>query len=181
MIEDEAELKALMLAGLAGDAGAHKAFLAAMSGRLRSFFRGRMGPAKEDAEDLVQETLIALHTKRETYDPSYPVTAWAYAIARYRLIDHWRRRKVRGEQVSIDDYDVLATEPEDEASDAKRDVTRLLERLPQKQRDAIQLVKLDGISVRDAAEKLGISESDVKVSAHRGLKSLMRFMAGEPS
>jgi RNA polymerase sigma-70 factor (ECF subfamily) len=168
-----------MLAGIAGDAAAHKAFLVAISGRLRSFLRSRLGPAREDAEDLLQEILIALHTKRDTYDPSYPITAWAYAIARYRLIDHWRRRKVRGEQVSIDDYDILATEPEDEASDAKRDVMRLLDKLPKKQRDAIQLVKLDGLSVRDAAVKLGISESDVKVSAHRGLKSLMKHMAVE--
>jgi RNA polymerase sigma-70 factor, ECF subfamily len=181
VVEDEPELKRLMMLGLSGDGRAHHAFLSAMATRLRGFFRSRLGASRDDAEDLVQETLIALHTKRDTFDPSYPVTAWAYAIARYRLIDHWRRKKVRGEQVSVDEIDLLSVPAQDEASDAKRDVWRLLERLPQKQRDAIQLVKIDGVSVRDAAVRLGLSESDVKVSAHRGLKSLMRFMADEQS
>lgn len=179
MVEGEAELKELILRGLAGDAAAHRAFLTSMGAKLRGFFRSRLGAAREDAEDLVQETLIALHTKRHTYDPTYPVTAWAFAIARYRLIDHWRRRKVRGEHISIDEFDILSVDADDEASDAKRDVMRLLERLPQKQRDAIRMVKIDGVSVRDAAATLGLSESDVKVSAHRGLKTLMKLMADE--
>ena len=103
MIEAEADLKALMLAGLAGDAAAHRRFLAAVAGNLRAYYRSRLRTAPEDAEDLVQETLIAIHTKRDSYDPSYPVTAWIYAIARYRMIDHWRRRKRRGEQIPIED------------------------------------------------------------------------------
>lgn len=177
MVEAEAELKALMLAGLAGDAGAHRRFLAAVAQRLRAFYRARLRSAPEDAEDLVQETLIAIHTRRDAYDASYPVTAWIYAIARYRLIDHWRRNKKRGEQIPIDDVPSLFTAATDEASDAKRDVMRLLDTLPPKQREAIRLVKLEGVSVKDAAAQTGLSESDVKVSAHRGLKTLMKMMA----
>ena len=179
MIEAEAELKALMLAGLAGDGAAHRKFLAAVAGNLRAYYRSRLRTAPEDAEDLVQETLIAIHTKRDSYDPSYPVTAWIYAIARYRLIDHWRRRKRRGEHIPVEDAPELFTAATDEASDAKRDVMRLLDMLPKKQRDAIRLVKLEGVSVRDAAAQTGLTESDVKVSAHRGLKTLMRLMAAE--
>jgi RNA polymerase sigma-70 factor, ECF subfamily len=177
VIEAEAELKTLMLRGLEGDAGAHRAFLAAVSGNLRAFFRSRMRNAPEDAEDLLQETLIAIHTRRDSYDPAYPVTAWTYAIARYRMIDHWRRRGRRGEHIPVEDAHELFTAAEDEAVDAKRDVTRLLAMLPQKQRDAIRLVKLEGVSVKDAAAQTGLSESDVKISTHRGMKTLMRLMA----
>jgi RNA polymerase sigma-70 factor (ECF subfamily) len=183
VVDAEAELKALFLRGLGGDAGAHRQFLAKTAAHLRAWYRGRLRHAPDDAEDLVQETLIAIHTRRDAYDPAYPVTAWIYAIARYRLIDHWRRHKRRGPPVAIEDApeeaDGMFTRAEDEASDARRDVTRLLMRLPQKQRDAIRLVKLEGISVRDAAAQTGLSESDVKVSAHRGLKTLMRMVAEE--
>lgn len=179
MVEAERELKALFMRGLAGDARAHKAFLEKVAGHLRAWCRSRLRHAPDDAEDLVQETLIAIHTRRETYDPSYPVTAWVYAIARYRLIDHWRRGKRRGEHIPVDDATGLFTAAEDEASDARRDVARLLAKLPPKQREAIRLVKLEGVSVRDAAAQTGLSESDVKVSAHRGLKTLMRMMAEE--
>jgi RNA polymerase sigma-70 factor, ECF subfamily len=176
-VDAEPELKALFLRGLADDAGAHRAFLAAVSTHLRAFFRSRLRNSPEDAEDLVQETLIAIHTKRDTFDPSYPVTAWIYAIARYRLIDHWRRRGRRGEHIPIEDASELFTAAEDEAVDAKRDVNRLLALLPKKQQEAIRLVKLEGVSVKDAAARTGLSESDVKISTHRGLKTLMRLMA----
>lgn len=179
MVADEAELRALMLKGLAGDDAAHKAFLTRISGHLRAFFRARLRASPEDAEDLLQETLIAVHTRRDTYDPSYPVTAWIYAIARYRLIDLLRRRKRRGEHVPIDDAPGLFTAADDEASDARRDVARLLDQLPQKQRDAIRLMKLEQLSVRETAERLGLSESDVKVSVHRGLKALTALMSRE--
>ncbi len=178
MIEAEPELKALMLRGLDGDAGAHRAFLTAVSSALRAFFRARMRGAPEDAEDLLQETLIAIHTRRDSYDPSYPVTAWIYAIARYRMIDHWRRRGRRGEHIPVEDATELFTAAEDEAVDAKRDVARLLAMLPKKQRDSIRLVKLEGVSVKDAAAQTGLTESDVKISTHRGMKTLMRLMAG---
>jgi len=176
LIEAEAELKALMLRGLSGDAGAHKAFLTAVSGKLRAFLRPRLRTAPEDAEDLLQEVLIAIHTRRDTYDASYPVTAWIYAIARYRLIDHWRRRGRRGEHIPVEDAHELFTAAEDEAADAKRDVKKLLDRLPQKQRDCIIRVKLEGMSVSDTARCLAITESDVKISTHRGMKTLMRLM-----
>lgn len=178
-VEAEPELKALFLRGIAGEAAAQRAFLSAVAPHLRAFFRTRLRNSPEDAEDLVQETLIALHTKRDTFDRAYPVTAWIYAIARYRLIDHWRRRGRRGEQIPIEDATELFTAAEDEASDAKRDVNRLLALLPKKQQDSIRLVKLEGVSVKDAAAQTGLSESDVKISTHRGLKTLMRLMAAE--
>jgi RNA polymerase sigma-70 factor (ECF subfamily) len=175
---DEAHLRGLMLKGLAGDQAAHRAFLMEAASLLRAYFRNRLRSAPEDAEDLVQETLVALHTRRDSYDPDYPLTAWMYAIARYRLIDHLRRGKHR-RHASLDGLDVGDGDPEYEASDARRDVSVLLDKLPEKQRTAIRMVKLEEKSVREASSLTGLSESDIKISIHRGLKTLMRLMAEE--
>lgn len=179
MMADEDQLRTWLLQGLDGHEAAHRAFLGAAAGLLRGYFRNRLRSAPEDAEDLVQETLVALHTRRNSYDPAYPLTAWMYAIARYRLIDHLRRVKRRGPHASIDDFDPGADDPKIDASDARRDVTALLARLPSKQQQAITLVKLEEKSVREAADQTGLSESDIKISIHRGMKTLMRLMAGE--
>jgi RNA polymerase sigma-70 factor, ECF subfamily len=173
---DEAALRGLLLRGLGGEDAAHRAFLMEAAALLRGFFRNRLRGSPEDAEDLVQETLVALHTRRDTYDPDYPLTAWMYAIARYRLIDHLRRLLRRGVHNSIDDLDIGDPDPEYEAADARRDVATLLDKLPEKQRMAIRLVKLEEKSVRDAAALTGYSESDIKISIHRGMKTLMRLM-----
>lgn len=175
---DEGALRVLLLKGLAGDAGAHRAFLTEAAALLRAYFRNRLRGAPEDAEDLVQETLVALHTRRDSYDANYPLTAWLYAIARYRLIDFLRRSKRRA-HASLDGIDPGEADPEYEASDARRDVAVLLDRLPEKQRTAIRMVKLEDKSVREAAAETGLSESDIKISIHRGLKTLMRLMSKE--
>lgn len=174
----EANLRALLLQGLAGEEAAHRAFLTEAAALLRAYFRHRLRGNPEDAEDLVQETLVALHTRRNTYDPDYPLTAWLYSIARYRLIDHFRRSKYRAHD-NIDDMDIGGANPDYQASDARRDVMALLNKLPEKQRAAIIMVKLEERSVRDAAAASGLSKSDIKVSIHRGLKTLMQLMVQE--
>ena len=173
---EEAQLRALLLKGLAGDEAAHRAFLTEAAALLRGYFRNRLRGRAEDAEDLVQETLVALHTRRDSYDPTYPLTAWLYAIARYRLIDFLRRAKHRAHH-SLDGKDPGGADPAYDASDARRDVGVLLAKLPEKQRRAIELVKLEERSVAEAALLTGYSESDIKISIHRGLKALMRLMA----
>lgn len=175
---DEAQLRASLLRGLAGDEAAHRAFLTEAAALLRAYFRNRLRGRAEDAEDLVQETLVALHTRRDSYDPNYPLTAWLYAIARYRLIDFLRRSKRRA-HASLDGIEVGEVDPDYAASDARRDVAVLLEKLPEKQRTAIRMVKLEDKSVREAAHATGLSESDIKISIHRGLKTLMRLMGQE--
>jgi RNA polymerase sigma-70 factor (ECF subfamily) len=172
VIADETNLQALLNRALAGDAGAYRAFLDALAGPLRAYFRARLRTSPQEAEDLLQETILALHTRRHTYDPAYPVTAWAYAIARYRLIDHWRRQGRRGVHVPLEYAADLSAPPQEHAVDARRDVLRLLAALPAKQQEAIRLVKLKELSVREAAKQLGRSESDIKVSIHRGLKAI---------
>jgi RNA polymerase sigma-70 factor (ECF subfamily) len=175
---NEAALHALILQGLAGDERAYARFLDQLAAHLRPFFRRRLFDGADHAEDLVQEVLIAIHTKRATYDPSMPVTAWVYAIARFKLVDHLRRVKRRGVQVPVDDVSELFADSDVEHGAASRDVERLLGRLPPKQREAIRLVKVEELSVREAAERAAISESDVKVSVHRGLKALAKIIKG---
>ena len=169
MSEAEPRLKALMVAALGGDQSAYRALLAALAPHLRAYFGRRIGPA--DAEDLVQETLIAIHTKRATYDPRLPFTAWLHAIARYKLIDHFRRMKLR-RTLPIEDAQSVVAESDDESVAAHRDVERLLAMLPQKKRDLVRHVKIEGLSTAEAAQRSGLSESAVKVGVHRALKAL---------
>lgn len=170
MRHDDDRLRALMLAGLAGDAAAHAALLRALLVPLRGFFRRRLAGRDDVVEDLVQETLIAVHQRRATYDPDRPLGAWVYAIARYKLIDRYRRS---GRTTPLDDLPEMADEfAFDEASDARSDVDRLLDTIPEKQAAVLRATRIEGLSTAEAAERLGIGESDVKVSAHRGLKAL---------
>ena len=179
MTASEAELKELMIAGLDGDAAAYKRLLDQLSGRLRSYYKSRLAQlirGASEAEDLVQEALIAIHTRRHTYDRNEPLTPWAYAIARYKLIDHLRRTQPLLADVPIEDAeDVLARD--DHASvESAHDLRRLLGELPDKMRRAIECVKLQGLSVAEAAGRCGMSESAVKVNVHRGLKALAASM-----
>src|SRR5258708_12384208 len=92
----EAELKNLMVAGLDGDAAAHRTLLDRLSWGLRAYYKSRLariGRSATEAEDLVQEALLAIHIQRHTYDPAEPLTPWVHAIARYKLIDHLRRTR----------------------------------------------------------------------------------------
>jgi RNA polymerase sigma factor (sigma-70 family) len=176
MPASEEQLRAWMTAGLDGDAAAHAALLRALVPLLRAFYRRRLPGRDEDIEDLVQETLIAVHTRRASYDRDRPFTAWLYAIARYRMIDHLRRRKIT---VPIEDVGtILAAEGFEAASAARMDVDRLLAGLSPKQARAIRDTQIEGLSIAEAAARAGIGESDVKVSVHRGLKALAARIGG---
>jgi RNA polymerase sigma-70 factor (ECF subfamily) len=172
LLAAETQLKALMLAGLAGDAAAYRALLSALSDQLRRYYARRL--ASQDAasaEDLVQETLIAMHTRRATYDTSLPFTPWLFAVARYKLMDHFRRRRVRA-TISLEDAGEMFAEDETEAAMARRDLDKLLETLPEATREAIRRVKIEGLTTSEAAERSGRSEIAVRVGIHRGLKAL---------
>jgi len=178
---NEPELRALMVAGLSGDAAAHRALLERLSSQLRGFYKGRLsrvGRGPVEAEDLVQEALIAIHTRRHTYDPSQPFTPWVYAIARYKFLDYLRRAYASLKDLPIEDVSEI-TSPDDHGQvESSLDLDRLMAGLPSKVRDAIQAVKLDGLSVSEAAERVGMSESNVKVSVHRGFKAMARLIGG---
>jgi len=170
----EAQLKRLMLLGLDGDAGAHRRLLRLLSDRLRAYFMHRMSSAPADVEDLVQETLLAVHLRRESYDRTQPLTAWVFAIARYRLIDHWRRRKIRVTTPMGDVAEFLAADTV--APDDGLDLTRALASLPPRQRALVENVKITGLSLSEAGAKAGLSEGAAKVALHRALKLLAERM-----
>ncbi|HJR55651.1 MAG TPA: sigma-70 family RNA polymerase sigma factor [Rhizomicrobium sp.] len=173
----EAQLKGLMLAGLAGNRQAYACLLELTRQRLHLFFGRRLGSDAKDLEDLVQETLIAIHERRASYDIRLPFTAWLHAIAKYKLVDHYRRVKVRA-AVSLDGIDEPMAEDSFGPALARIDLDRLLARLPAGQQDAIRLTRIEGISVVEAADRTGQSEANVKVSVHRGLKRLMEHVQG---
>jgi RNA polymerase sigma-70 factor, ECF subfamily len=178
-IEDR--LRGQLLRGMAGDGAAYHAFLKDLSAHLRAFLRRRLTRLPDDVEDLVQETLLAVHNQRHTYQADQPLTAWVHAIARYKLVDLLRRRAGRDAlHDPLDDELAVFASSDTEASDARRDVAKLLERLPERQRLPIKYMKLDGLSVLEAARAAGMSESAVKVGVHRGLKALAVMIGGGP-
>ena len=177
MRASEDQLKAMMIGGLDGDAVIYAALLSALVPLLRAFYLRRMPGDADDVEDLVQETLIALHTRRESYDRDRAFTAWLFAVARYKMIDHFRRSR---RHCSIEGLEeILVSEGFEDTANARMDMDRLLGDLPAKQARAIREVRIDGLSVAEAADRAGIGESDVKVSVHRGLKALAARVLGE--
>ena len=144
-MEIEQRLRPLLLQGLEGDSNAYQRFLRELSAHLRAFLRRRLAQRPDEVEDLVQETLLAVHNQRHTYRPDLPVTAWAQE---------------------------LFSSSDSEAAQAWRDLGQLLQTLPDRQRLPIVHVKLEGLSVVETARITGLSESAVKVGVHRGLKAL---------
>ena len=172
----EDQLKALMTGGLDGDAVAHAALLRALVPILRGFYRRRLGDSGE-IEDLVQDTLVAVHTRRASYDRDRPFAAWLFSVARHKMIDHFRRERRHCAIEGLDE--MFGEEGFEESSNARFDVNKLLGGLSAKQAGAIRRTRLDGLSTAEAAAAEGISESDVKISVHRGLKALTARIRGE--
>ena len=179
MRADEGQLRTWMVGGLDGNAADHASLLSALVPLLRAFYRRRMVCGQDDIEDVVQETLIAVHTRRATYDRDRAFTAWLFAIARYKMIDQFRRSRRTVPLEGLED--ILIAEGFESASNARIDIDGLLETLPAKQARAIRATRLHGASVAEAALAAGIGESDVKVSVHRGLKSLAARIAEHKS
>ena len=174
MRADEPTLARLMRLSQAGDKQAYGALLDACRRWLRGYYSRRVAPSSLD--DLVQETLIALHTKRASWDSSRPFLPWLAAIARYRWVDHLRRL-YRADAQELHE-DLIGTDDEP-AIAARISIERLMGLLPPAQQDAISLVKIEGLSIAEASEKTGQSESFVKVNIHRGLKKLTAMIEKE--
>lgn len=177
---NEDRLRDLLVRGLSGDAAAYHVFLKDLSAHLRAFLRKRLSGLPDEVEDLVQESLLAVHIQRHTYDAGQPLTAWVHAIAKYKLVDLLRRR-ARRDLLSdpLDEHLDVVAAVETDAGEARRDLSKLLLRLPDRQRLPIVHMKLQGLSVVEAARITGMSESAVKVGVHRGLKALAAMIKGE--
>lgn len=173
----DADLRGQFVASLEGDAATYRAFLTGVSGHLRAYFRRRLSYAPQDVEDLVQETLLAIHLHRHTYDTDKPLLPWVHGVARYKLLDHFRRRGAAAPSRPTGETDEAAWGSTDNAADeARLDIARLLAALPQRQRFVLEQVKVAGVPAADVASRLGVTESAIKVSIHRSLKWLARWI-----
>jgi RNA polymerase sigma-70 factor (ECF subfamily) len=164
----------MMRASMAGDEGVYRRLLEDIGRSVRAmarsaFARARVGDA--DIEDAVQETLLAIHLKRHTWDPGQPLAPWAYAIARHKIIDALRRRGRRRVE-PLEDFEEFLAAPEGEDPHALSDARKLLETLAPRQRDIVTSISLDGQSIAATAKRLSMSEVAVRVALHRALKSL---------
>jgi RNA polymerase sigma-70 factor (ECF subfamily) len=167
---DETELAWLLRAALAGDERAYTEFLRRAACLVRGFARRKMVRGGIDPEDIVQETLLAIHMKRHTWRNDAPVTPWLYAIARYKFIDAFRRRGRRVE-IEIGEITEIFAEPERETV-SERDIGRVLETLAPRQRSVVAAVSVDGLSISETAKSLGMTETAVRVALHRGLTAI---------
>ena len=177
----EAELASLMRTANAGDEAAYAQLLKELVPVLRALARREVarGATGIEAEDVVQETLIAIHLKRQTWIASEPIGPWIRAIVRHKLIDALRRR---GNRVHIPVHDLEDILPAAEAAPElpRRDLERHLPQLPPRQRDVMQAIALNGQSISSAAAQLAMSEGAVRVALHRGVAALAQIFRGAP-
>jgi len=182
--EQERQSADLMRLAQQGDQLAYASLLALLTSATRQYARARLG-AVPWTDDVVQETLLAVHRARHTYDARRPFAPWFYAIASNRLIDGVRReRRVASREIGGDrlpDHPVGAASSERDTVDVEA-IHAAVAALPARQREVIEALKLKDQSVREVADRLKMSESAVKVTAHRGYRVLKRLLgdrAGE--
>jgi RNA polymerase sigma-70 factor (ECF subfamily) len=128
------------------------------------------------AEDLVQELLLSIHSSRHTFDCNRPFAPWLFAIARKRIADYWRSEWQRINR-EVSEYDGVNEIPKSSAasSNGMTDyVSIAMEELPERQKNVITLLKVNGYSLKEAADKLKMTEGAVKVTAHRAYNALRK-------
>lgn len=168
----------LMAHAQAGDQEAYRRLLGEIAPYVRSLVvRSQRDPA--DVEDAVQEVLLTVHAVRHTYDPTRPFGPWLVAIASRRITDRLRRHgRTTARETPLTDEDETFAAPEtnhEERASARRALQAAIERLPPGQRDAIRLLKLQEMSLKEAASATGMSVAALKVATHRAMKSLRRM------
>ena len=168
------DLSALMRAANRGDASAYRRLLGELAPRLRALVRRRLqsvGRGPEDCEDIVQETLLALHLKRHTWDETQPLVPWVNAISHHKLVDALRRRGFR-QTVAIDDCEEVLSLEAAPADASVLECAEILDQLSERQRTLVVGMSVEGRSAKEMGERLGMSEGAVRVALHRTLKAL---------
>jgi RNA polymerase sigma-70 factor (ECF subfamily) len=175
---DATPLDDLLRAANRGDERAYGAFLHAVTPLIRGIARSRAGGLGADViEDIVQETLLAIHQKRHTWREDMAVRPWLYAIVRYKVVDAFRARG-RRVQLPIEDFaEMLAAEPGPDPTEAS-DAERVIARLDPRSARIVRAIGLDGASIAETSQAEGMTETAVRVALHRGLKKLAALRAG---
>lgn len=168
----------LMRAANRGDKVAYRRLLAALAPALRDFARrafARSGLATDEVEDAVQETLLAVHLKRHTWDERQPLLPWVKAIARNKVIDALRRKGGRTHLPLDEMSEILADDTARDAGQAA-DISSAISTLKDREREIVVAMSIEGASARDVAMRLAMSEGAVRVALHRALKSLAKTL-----
>jgi RNA polymerase sigma-70 factor (ECF subfamily) len=174
-------LEALMRKAQKGDSAAYAQLLNEITPILRRVIQRQCAfLSVEDIEDLVQEVLMSVHAVRATYDPDRPFMPWLFAISRNRLVDGVRRYAREGaHEIAIDETEVtfraVATNTIQEDFGEVRRLHRAIEDLPPTQRDAIEMLKLREMSLKEASEASGMTAGALKVATHRAMNSLRKM------
>ncbi len=173
---------ALMARAQDGDGGAYVVLLQSLTPYLRSLAR-RAGFGADEIEDGVQDILLTVHAIRHTYDRARPFGPWLVAVARNRLADRMRRLARRGmRETALTEFHETfvadAANLPEQASDARR-LREAIATLPEGQRRAVEMLKLEELTLHEAAERTGISETALKVSVHRAIKRLRAILGGD--
>jgi RNA polymerase sigma-70 factor, ECF subfamily len=164
----------MMRAAIAGDAIVYRRLLEEIGRSVRTMARGAFARARvgdADVEDAVQETLLAIHLKRDTWDRRLRLAPWVSAIARHKIIDAMRRRGAHRFQ-PIEDFENVLAAPSVEDPHDRSDAERLIAQLAPRQRDIVRSISLEGQSIAATATRLSMTEGAVRVALHRSLKML---------
>ncbi len=177
--EDEKRWSQWMARANQGDAEAYRALMKELGQAVEAFVRSQLGPAGF-LEDCVQESLLAVHRARATYDPQRPFRPWLFTIVRHKTIDFLRRRGTRAKEQAEEASRLEAVaDPSGADPSASIDAGALLDRLEPDQREALALTKLGGYSLAEAAARAGCSESAMKTRVHRALRAARRLLERE--
>jgi len=165
-----------MARALDGDREAYAQLMAELADVIEAYLRARFGAARESdfLEDCVQEAMLTLHSVRHTWDRSLPFRPWLFAVVRHKVIDLLRRRAVRRTEPLAGDELAPVSEPS-----SRLDGARLLATLEPAYRDALVLTKLEGYSLEEAAERVGVSVGAMKTRVHRAVRMVQRQLRDE--
>lgn len=167
----EARWKEGMIAAQAGDAEAYREFLQDLRPEIMRLVRAKLFDPTP-VEDVVQNALLAIHRARHTYRPSRAFGPWMRTIVRNATIDHLRQARRRQEREADVESIELIPDPrcgvEPERNERCEELARLLAELPTGQREAIEMMQLEGLSAAEAARRVGISAGALRLRAHRG-------------
>lgn len=169
----EDQLAALMRSALAGDEAAYRDFLKIGGDLVRASARRRIPVTSVvTPEDIVQETLLAVHLKRHTWRQSDPILPWLMSIARYKMTDSLRRQGLRVSVPIEEIADTLAAPADEHALGESRNIERAVDGLSEGQRRVVRAIALEGRSIRDTAAAFEMNETAVRVAFHRGLTAI---------
>lgn len=161
-----------------GDAVSYKKLLSEISPVIRNFLKSRLFSV-DQADDLTQEILMAIHAVRHTYRPDQPFENWMFGIARHKLLDHFRRlMRKNSHEIADDELVTFMADPANTPEEALsgKELRIILGHLPERQRRIIIMTKMEGFSVSETAEKMNMTETAIKVTVHRGLKKLREIL-----